>query len=146
MRPLRKLFSLSTSERRLLFEAVFLILTIRLGLQLLSLRTLGRALARLERLQMVCFHVDASSPEDIARAVARASARVPRATCLIRALAIHALLERRGHPSRLRLGFVRDRNGGLRGHAWVESGGGVVVGGGEVLRYNVLPLEQDDAR
>ncbi|MEW5828586.1 MAG: lasso peptide biosynthesis B2 protein [Chloroflexota bacterium] len=46
-------------------------------------------------------------------------------TCLVRALALYRLLERRGIPSRLRIGAAR-AGGGMRAHAWVEVEGRAV--------------------
>jgi hypothetical protein len=44
------------------------------------------------------------------------------ATCLRQSLVLHALLTRRGAPSRFRLGVARNRTS-LEAHAWVECDG-----------------------
>lgn len=68
---------------------------------------------------------------ELARAVNRGAARLPFETkCLPRAMALHAMLRRRGLPSVLVIG-VLDRS--LRGsiedlHAWIESGEAVIIG------------------
>jgi hypothetical protein len=56
-------------------------------------------------------------------AVDAASRLVPGPACLSRALAAQALLERRGHRAELRIGFRREPDGRLAGHAWVETAG-----------------------
>jgi Transglutaminase-like superfamily len=56
------------------------------------------------------------------------SAFVPGASCLTQALATRVLLADEGHSSTLRLGMARIE-GRLQAHAWLESGGAVVVGG-----------------
>ena len=67
----------------------------------------------------------------LARAVRRGAARLPFETkCLPRAIALHTMLRRRRKPSQLVLGVL---DLGQRGtlddlHAWVESGGEVVIG------------------
>jgi len=53
-------------------------------------------------------------------AVASASRYVPRATCLVRALAAEALLIGQGYPVRLCIGVTREGENGLGAHAWVE--------------------------
>lgn len=72
----------------------------------------------------------------IARAIARCQALVPRSTCLVQALAAHYLLRRAGHVSQLRLGVIK-RDGELLAHAWVECEEVVVVGG-EIGHYTPI--------
>jgi hypothetical protein len=48
--------------------------------------------------------------------------------CLARALATQILLSRCGYPSHLRFGIVKEKEGHLQAHAWVESQGEVVMG------------------
>jgi hypothetical protein len=71
----------------------------------------------------------------VAWAVAKAGAhRRIDAVCLPRALAAHAMLRRRGIPSRLCLGVARD-GGDLRAHAWIEVGDRTIVGGEEAAGF-----------
>ena len=63
----------------------------------------------------------------VARKVERASAFVPHATCLVRVLAAAHLFAVQGKRSQIVIG-VRRRTGGIEAHAWLESGGQVVVG------------------
>jgi hypothetical protein len=57
--------------------------------------------------------------------------------CLPRALAAHAMLRRRGIPSRLCLGVARNHDE-LTAHAWVEAGDRKVVGGEEARGFTRL--------
>lgn len=59
-------------------------------------------------------------------------------TCLTQALAAQVLLERRGYPAQLHIGAVRGEQGQFQAHAWVESGGRIVIGGQERARYTPL--------
>ncbi len=52
-------------------------------------------------------------------AVDVAARLLPAGACLTRALATEALLARRGQRSRLEIGFRREADGRLAGHAWV---------------------------
>src|SRR2546428_6735256 len=96
----------------------------RLALWLLPLRVVGRLLARAARPTS-----DADlTTERIAWALSVARRVVPQATCLPQALAAEALLTRSGHPADLRIGVIKTDRGRLVAHAWVESGGGTLVG------------------
>jgi hypothetical protein len=121
-------------ERHLVFEAVLLVGVVRLALSVLSLRAVRSLLGRLPVAARCGGDLD-----DVVRAIARAAAVMPRATCLVQSLAGLALLERHGYPARLRLGFAGGVGRALAGHAWVESGGRIVVGGGDPARYAPAP-------
>ena len=132
--------SLSPSDRALFLIALLTIASVRVGLWLTSFRRLHRSLARIAR--------PTGSPDPtpgevdrIGWAVRSAARFVPGATCLPQALAAEAILRRRGHPADLRLGVTRgdDR---VEAHAWVESYGRVIVGGGDLDRFE--PLEASD--
>ena len=62
-----------------------------------------------------------------------ASRYVPRATCLVQALATQILLGRHGHAGQVHIGVALDEKLGFRAHAWVESQGEVLIGGSEEL-------------
>ncbi len=57
-----------------------------------------------------------------------------KASCLVSALAAHAMLRRRGIASRLCLGVARDE-GAVAAHAWIEVGQDVIVGAAEAVRF-----------
>jgi hypothetical protein len=65
----------------------------------------------------------------VAWGVSRAAAYVPGASCLTQALAGQYLLSRRGVASSIRLGVNRESGKALSAHAWLISGGYVVLGG-----------------
>ena len=139
MRRARRFIHLDPAERCLVLGAVFLMGGIRLGLSLLSLRAVRRLLVLAAARSAPARRVDLATPEDVARAVTRASAAIPGATCLVQALAVQTLLERRGCPASLRLGFVRSEGSALTGHAWVESAGKVFAGPDDPSRYALVP-------
>ncbi|MBA3474634.1 MAG: lasso peptide biosynthesis B2 protein [Rubrobacter sp.] len=139
MKRLRKVLHLTSSDRRLLVSTALLLGTIRLGLRLFPFRTLRRVVARLAQAPAGSHRTNRSSVDRLVWAVGVASQYVPRATCLTQALATQVLLGRHGHPSRLRVGVARGEEGRLEAHAWVENRGKVIVGGGELSRYTLLP-------
>ncbi|HEY3131846.1 MAG TPA: lasso peptide biosynthesis B2 protein [Acidobacteriota bacterium] len=59
-------------------------------------------------------------------------------TCLIRALAAHALLNQRGYRTQLFIGVTKDGIGHLQAHAWVENNGKIVIGESGVERFTPL--------
>ena len=136
IRTARRFRHLDPAERRLALEAALVTAAVRLALSGLSLRTVRGLLARIPAVRCP---LPAERAESVARAVTRARAVVPGATCLVRALVVRALLVRRGHAAHLRLGFVRSEGGALGGHAWVESDGRVFDDTGEASCYAPAP-------
>lgn len=72
------------------------------------------------------------------QAVAQAARRVPRATCLVQALALRWMLRRRGISCDLRVGVSRSERGEFEAHAWIECGGELLIGGGPAARFTPL--------
>jgi hypothetical protein len=133
MRRLRKFLRLSVAEQRLLSKAALLLGMIGLGLKLLPFRTLRRLVDRLSKpVGKARFSI-----EQVSWAVELAGCYVP-GTCLSRALAAQVLLARQGHPAVLHIGVLRERKSQFMAHAWLESGGQVVIGGYELDLYAPL--------
>ena len=78
------------------------------------------------------------SPEELAWAVSSVSRVVPRATCLVRAIALELLLRRSGRPAELRIGVAKEA-GELKAHAWVEAEGRLLLEDADQARFAVLP-------
>ncbi len=141
MRRVSKFFRLAGPDRYLLLRALPLVVGIRLALWILPFGVLRRFLTA--RSQRVGMRLTKNVPpaERIGWAVAAASQYVPQATCLTQALATQVLLGRVGFPSELRIGVRKEENR-FEAHAWVECGGHVVIGGGALERYVVLPASE----
>ena len=136
IRTARRFRHLDPAERRLVLEAALFTVAVRVALSVLSLRAVRGLLARIPA---VACPISGDVASSIARAVTRARAVAPGATCLVRALVVRTLLMRRGHTAHLRLGFVRREGGALSGHAWVESEGCVFDDTGEASGYAPAP-------
>lgn len=121
--------SRARADDRLRFVAVLWVGLARAGLHVLSLPRLRALLTHLASLtpSRLPAHMDA---EAIGRAVLAAQRAVPRASCLVQALAAEALLLGTGHPAEVHLSASLNGDGEIAAHAWVSSGGVVVVGGG----------------
>lgn len=124
---MRSLFRLSWWELLLLLEAVITVGAVRLALWLLPY---DKVRAYLKRPQPVSKH--SQPPAIVVRFVAAASQFIPAATCLTRAVAAQLLLRRNGHDASLQIGVSKKASDTLLAHAWVESGGVIVIGGDEV--------------
>lgn len=62
--------------------------------------------------------------------------RVPwKAVCFQRALALQAMLRRRGIPSVMHYGIARQAEAGLKAHVWLSVDGETVIGGEEAPRF-----------
>ena len=66
--------------------------------------------------------------DELAWAVEAASRYVPRATCLVQALALQALCARRGQATALRIGVAHGERRELEAHAWLEGEGRILIG------------------
>jgi hypothetical protein len=117
---------------RLLFQALVCVVAVRGALAVADFRRVSRAFDGSGRRRSRGYPVDR-----IAWAVVAAGRVVPRATCLVKAIAARALLRRSGWPAVVWVGVSNDARNGFRAHAWVESDGRVVLGanpGGEFTR------------
>jgi len=139
MSHLTKFLRLPGSDRWLLIQSWLLVALIRLGLWIMPFRWLR---AGLERWGIAGTAVGALElpAERVAWAVRATSQYVPWAgTCLVRSLAAHALLQRRGHTAEFCLGVTRGSDGQFHAHAWVTCAGHVLIGEREVERF--VPLQ-----
>jgi hypothetical protein len=79
----------------------------------------------------------------LAWAVELASRRIPRTTCLCRALSLQRLLTKNGHSSELRIGVQKD-NDRFGAHAWLVHRGQVLIGSSQLGRYELLVTWHSD--
>jgi len=137
MGTVERFVRLKAADRSLLLRSVWWLSAARLALWLLPLGMVRRLLAGKLRPPVA----PQVSTERIAWAISKARRVVPRATCLPQALAAEALLTRLGHAVELRIGVMKTEHDALVAHAWVESGGHVVVGRLDegLSRYTPLP-------
>src|SRR5689334_21664605 len=131
MNRLRKFFRLPASERLLLIRAVTLLAVVRIALWLFPFKALQQISARFVRSSAPSLQESHFSAERVVWAVQVASRYVPRATCLTQAVAAQALLGFGGIPASVRIGVAKAAAAGFEAHAWVESGGKILIGGAE---------------
>ena len=134
------MLALAPREREILLEALVLLGGIRLGLWLFSFQAVKRFLAKKAVIVANTRQAEKECIDRVVWAVGVASRCVPHATCLTQALAVQALLARRGYPASLRIGVARSDEGSFEAHAWVENQGRIVVGNlADLPRYTPLP-------
>ena len=131
IRKLRVYCRLSRQERRLAMKSIVLVALVRLGLWVMPFQTLQRASEYLGRTRRR--RGNAAGTREIVWSVRLASRYVPRATCLVQALAAQILLGRNGHAGQVHIGVAVDPERGFRAHAWVENEGEILIGGSEEL-------------
>lgn len=136
-RKARAAIALPGRERGLLIRAAAWLLLVDLGLRTLGFARLRRLLGRLEtgpRTGAPAGDAARGEAEDLAHWVAVAGRHhLYPMRCLSRALALGALLARRGIPARVRIG-VRKKGDAVSAHAWVEHGGRPLAESGDVDR------------
>jgi hypothetical protein len=139
MGRLRRFSRLSGIERRLLLKAAFLLVVVRLGLWLLPFDTLQRVLISISEGPAKLRDTDHVSVGEVTWAVEKAGRFMPRAaTCLSLALTAQVLLLRRGHEAVVHIGVAKGGAEQFLAHAWVESGGKIVIGDHELERYTPM--------
>jgi len=68
------------------------------------------------------------TPEEAIHSIARALPFSWHASCLTQALAGWIMLTRHGTASRVKIGVASPQRHGFKAHAWLEVGGGVILG------------------
>src|SRR6266699_5072493 len=131
MKFLRTMRALSPSNRKSLLVATLFLPPTRVGLRFFPVGSVKQALGRAAPLL-----VRPTNANDAVRrvpwAVTTAGRHVPGGRhCLAKALVAKSLLDAEGVPVRLHVGVRRERNGALRGHAWLDSDDGLVMDAGE---------------
>lgn len=121
--PLRKFIELPSGDRALLVRSVMLIGLARVALWILPFNAARRLLTPRAGRRMTSV-----TTEKIGWAISVGKSFVPMASCLPQALAAESLLVGAGHPVEFRIGVAKTSDGQIDAHAWIESGGRLVVG------------------
>lgn len=137
MKSLSRWLQLKREDRSILFSSFLLQAGIRVGLWLVPF-------SKVQRLAIRCaVRKQFAGPDTEKRvvwAINAASRLIPRCTCFVRALAAQVLFQRCGCETNLRVGIAKESTGRLKGHAWLERNGQILIGGMEDLsQYALLP-------
>ena len=136
MNLLRQFRDLPAVERKLLVRTFAVVVAIRLLLWTVSFRLVLRLIFT----PTAVFPALAQIPvRRLSWSVQASAKRIPAASCLTQALALHWLLARAGQAANLRVGVAKDGSRGLASHAWLEHEGEILIGdNGELDRYSPI--------
>lgn len=138
----RKLLALRPNQIALIGASTVLVGVARVGLFVLPVRRVRRAINRLVGSGTALSADKGFSLEELIRFVTLGSRCSPvGSTCLAVALVAQSLLMRYGYESRFCIGVRRSEDRAFAAHAWLERSGRVIVGGppSVVATYQVLP-------
>jgi hypothetical protein len=124
-----KLIHLDSSKRQLLISTFALLALVKLGLSIMSFKTLHRFMLKISYSQLKNQMPEQISLENIIWALNMSTHYIPGgAKCLARALTCRVFMSRYNYTSQLYIGVAKGEDEGLKAHAWIESQGQVVVG------------------
>ena len=147
MKSLKHWFRLTGEDRGLLVLSLLLQASIRVGLWLMPFSKVQRLAVGWAARKAKKERAGPGGEKRVVWAINMTSPMVPSCTCFVRALAAQVLLQRCGFETDLRVGVAKERNGRLKGHAWLEKNGEVLIGGMEDLsQYTLLALEAKGSR
>ena len=122
-----------------MIEALLFVWGVKCGLRLLPFRTMVTLIKK----DLIKAGPTSFPLNQLLGAMDTAGRVVPRATCLVRAIAGQAFLARYGHETDLRIGVLKDQSEKrVKAHAWLESHGRVLLGGA-VGSYTAFPTLGD---
>lgn len=111
---------------RLLLKALIVVIVVRLLLSFRGYRSVLEIIARVDP------RPNAGLPLPLLSwAVMRASALVPRASCMTQALALRYLAAREGEFCMVRIGVKHEMGKPFEAHAWVLHHGVILIGGNQ---------------
>jgi hypothetical protein len=137
---IRKWFRISPSQRRLIFESLFLLAVARCLIVMLPFSAVSRLASRpISKHSLISADTRAALLRQVRTAVLVCAPRVPwRAKCFEQGLTAHLMLRRRGIPTVLCYGALQDLERGLLAHVWVLDGDHYVIGGELAPQYRLL--------
>jgi hypothetical protein len=133
---LRKFLTRRPSVQLYFVYCLLVVVLTRMGLSLLGYRRIRHALPSPREAKVA----PKAAAERVAWGVGSAARLVPGASCLTQALAGQFILGMRGYASAIRIGVKRGEGQHISAHAWLISGGRIVLGGGacDVARFTHL--------
>jgi len=131
---------LPSRDKLVAFESLFWVIQVRIMLWLLSFPSVQRKVQkRVGKYNLTPEYV--ISMARLQTMIVAASRYVPRATCLVQALAGYILFSKYGYQPSIKIG-VSTLNGEFEAHAWLEHGDRVVLGESEKDFKTILDIDQ----
>lgn len=126
MKKISRFFHMKISDQVFLARCILVLCIVRFALSIKLVSLVRQNIARIQ----VAADADQNALKMVAWGISACSKYVPGATCLTQALAGQYLLARLKFKSVVRIGIERESHENVRAHAWLLSGGFVVLGGG----------------
>jgi hypothetical protein len=145
MNRFKKFFCLPNSEKVLLIKALLILAAVRVILWIRPSNSIREPFFKISP-NSYDPRPSQITPDKIVWAVTIAGQYIPGSACLAKALAAQIMLSRAHYPSNLRIGVSRQNEDQLEAHAWLESGGRVIMGGSGLERYTKLPIINKEAK
>lgn len=129
-KQLKNFFSRSVDEKRIALEALLYLIWIKYELYKYPFSSLVKKYALYPSETTESKSVDElKTIKTIGWAVSRLSERLPwKSLCLVQAMSVQRMLARRQISSVIYLGVAKEKNEGLKAHAWVKYGEYFIVG------------------
>lgn len=129
---------LSSQDKLIALESLFWVIRIRIMIWLFSFSTVQRKVQNIATKYPSSNHTITASRLRIL--IVAASRYVPKATCLVQALAGHILFSKYGYNTSIKIGVLTE-NGEFEAHAWLEHGEKVVLGESEKNYKTILGID-----
>ncbi len=130
---------LSSRDKVVALESLYWVLLIRIMVWIFPFLSVQNMV------QKIACHYDSNNKHAIILSRIRimitvAAKYVPRATCLVQALAGYILFSKYGYTTSIKIGVLTE-NGEFEAHAWLEQDGHVVLGESEKNFKTILDIE-----
>jgi hypothetical protein len=129
---------LPTWEKKIAIESLLCVIRIRIMLWMFPFTTVQTKVQ--ERVVKHDFSREVITMPRLRIMIVAASRYVPRATCLVQALAGYILFSKYGYTTSIKIGVLNE-NGEFEAHAWLEHGEKVVLGESEKNFRTILGID-----
>ncbi|MEN6553066.1 MAG: lasso peptide biosynthesis B2 protein [Methanobacterium sp.] len=136
---------LSSREKHLALQSLFWVLRVRLMIWIFPFPQVQK---RVQKMASSASRKD-SKPDHVFSIhrirfmIMVASRYVPRATCLVQALAGYIVFSKYGYSTQIKIGVLNE-DGVFEAHAWLERGDKVVLGESEKDFRTILDIKKDE--
>lgn len=128
MNRLPRFLKLPLNGKKLLFQALWLVILTRLILWIVPYRLFRKKIAGIINEEKNPAKVNWQKIKEITDSVKTVSRIVPSASCLTQAVAAFWMIKLHGQQSELKIGVAKAAQTKLTAHAWLEIRGRVVLG------------------
>lgn len=129
-------------DKLVAIEALFWVIVIRLMVWIFPFKFVQKSVQKIANYFLSSDNVHIVSISSLRVIIVVVSRYVPRATCLVQAMAGYILFSKYGYTTSIKIG-VLDQNGEFEAHAWLENGNSVVLGESEKDFKTIMDISMD---